>query len=198
MTPLPSLPANLNTSNIGTTLAGVASQVTPQFPSLPSIPNVPNISGLQGLVSSNLVGPTAQLQQFSAASATTLAIIEAAIPEEQITQLIEQYRLPNGTVDLNSVKNELNQINNNLTTTYSKVIDSSQLPAVSVSGVLTQLIPDIPIPNIPSPAEIKQYINNLIDRKKQLEQQVIMKGQQLEAEREQLPFTARNEEVNTI
>lgn len=197
MTPLPSLPANLNTNNIGTTLSEITSQVTPQFPSLPSIPNVPNISGLQGLVSNNLTGTT-QLQQFSAASATTLAIIEAAIPEEQITQLIEQYRLPNGTVDLNSVKNELNQINNNLTTTYSKVIDSLQLPAVSVSGLLTQLIPDIPVPNIPSPAEIKQYINNLIDRKKQLEQQVIMKSQQLAAEKEQLPFTTRNEEVNTI
>jgi len=202
MTPLPQLPTNLSTDNIGTSISGVVSQgVIPQFPNLPTVPNAPSLAGLtgqvQGLISNQLSGPLTQLQQFNAASGATLALIEAAITEDQITQLFEQYRLPNGTIDFESVTTELNSIETDLTTTYDKVIEVGQLPPVSVSGVLTELIPEIPVPNIPSPAEIKQYINNVIEKRKQLEQQAIMKAQKLQAEKESLPFSARSED-NTI
>lgn len=202
MTPLPQLPTNLSTDNIGTSISGVVSQgVIPQFPNLPTVPNAPSLAGLtgqvQGLISNQLSGPLTQIQQFNAASGATLALIEAAITEDQITQLFEQYRLPNGTIDFESVTTELNSIETDLTTTYDKVIEVGQLPPVSVSGLLTELIPEIPVPNIPSPAEIKQYINNVIEKRKQLEQQAIMKAQKLQAEKESLPFSARSED-NTI
>lgn len=202
MTPLPQLPTNLSTDNIGTSISGVVSQgVIPQFPNLPTVPNSPSLAGLtgqvQGLISNQLSGPLTQIQQFNAASGATLALIEAAITEDQITQLFEQYRLPNGTIDFESVTTELNSIETDLTTTYDKVIEVGQLPPVSVSGLLTELIPEIPVPNIPSPAEIKQYINNVIEKRKQLEQQAIMKAQKLQAEKESLPFSARSED-NTI
>lgn len=202
MTPLPQLPTNLSTDNIGTSISGVVSQgLIPQFPNLPTVPNAPSLAGLtgqvQGLISNQLSGPLTQIQQFNAASGATLALIEAAITEDQITQLFEQYRLPNGTIDFESVTTELNSIETDLTTTYDKVIEVGQLPPVSVSGLLTELIPEIPVPNIPSPAEIKQYINNVIEKRKQLEQQAIMKAQKLQAEKESLPFSARSED-NTI
>lgn len=202
MTPLPQLPTNLSTDNIGTSISGVVSQgVIPQFPNLPTVPNAPSLAGLtgqvQGLISNQLSGPLTQIQQFNAASGATLALIEVAITEDQITQLFEQYRLPNGTIDFESVTTELNSIETDLTTTYDKVIEVGQLPPVSVSGLLTELIPEIPVPNIPSPAEIKQYINNVIEKRKQLEQQAIMKAQKLQAEKESLPFSARSED-NTI
>jgi len=188
MTPLPTLPTNLSTNNIGTTVSQITTQVVPQFPNIPTIPSV---TDAQGVISNALAGPTTQLQQFTAASATILGLIEVAIPEKQISQLIERFRLPNGTVDFGAVNTELNKINETITTTNDKIINA-QIPPVS--ELLSGLIPTIPTLDIPSPAEIKQYINNLIDRRKQLEQEAIMKLQDLEAEKELTPFSSRQEE----
>jgi hypothetical protein len=194
MTSLPELPTNLNSGNIGTNVSSIVEEVIPQFPGLPKIPTV-DLAG-QTVVAGAIAGPVAQLQQFSAASQTTLALIEKAIPEKEINELIEKFKLPDGTVDLDRVNQELNKKYETLNSTYEKVINGLQLPPISVSGLLASLIPTVPVPNIPSPSEIQQYINNFIERKKVAQQQAIMKLQKEQAKLEETPFTARSELEN--
>lgn len=178
MSPLPELPRNLNPSvSLGSARSSLMS-ATSNFPNLPTLPN------------SNNIIP----QQVSVASKTILGLIEKGIPEKEIDAVIEKYRLPNGTVDLDMVNDDLNLKYERLNQGYAKIVEGLQATPVSltVSGILAGLVPKIPSPNIPSPAEIRQYINNIIEKKKRQEQQIIMRAQRLAAAEEELPFTARN------
>ncbi len=177
---LPQLPSNLNPATVGKNLSGITQQAIPQFPKLPTIPGV---ESTQQAINSG--------EQFVAASKTTLKLIETAIPEEQVDKLIDQYKTTDGTVDINKVKYELNKKYETVNETYEKIIDAAQPRPVSISGILAQLIPTVSVPNIPSPGEIQEYINNLIEKKKIEQQQAIMKLQKQKAKLEETPFTAR-------
>lgn len=201
MTAIPQIPSNLLPNTVGTDVSSLVKQAVPQFPAMPSIPNI-DVAGqaqalVGGAVAGALAGPLGQLQQFSAASQTTLALIENAIPEEQILAVIEKFKLPDGTIEWDKVEIELDKLGVRITETYKKIIDGLQLPPISVSGLLAELIPDIPIPEIPSPGDIKQYINNFIERKKLAQQQALMKLQAQKAKLERTPFTARLDTKNT-
>lgn len=202
MSPLPPIPTNLSTATATTNLSGIVQQAIPQFPAVPSIPGVPDVAGqaqavVGAAVAGALAAPLAQLQQFSAASQATLALIDAAIPEEQILAIIERFTLPDGTVLWDQVEAELNKLRQTVVNTYQKIIDGLQLPPISVSGLLAKLIPDIPVPEIPSPGDIKQYINNFIERKKLAQQQAIMKLQAKKAELAKQPEFARLQNTNS-
>jgi hypothetical protein len=182
---LPHLPTNLNPATAGKNLSGITQQAIPQFPKLPTIPGV---ASAQQVINSG--------EQFVAASKTTLKLIETAIPEEQIDKLIDQNKSIDGTVNFDKVKDELDKKSEAVNLTYEKIIDGLQPPSVSVTGLLAQLIPTIPVPNIPSPGEIREYINNLIEKKKIEQQQAIMKLQKQKAKLEETPFTARLDSKN--
>lgn len=187
MTPLPSLPPNLNPNSVPSSLSNVTARVTERFPNLPTIPNFVSSPSIPNVPES-----------FSVANTTVLNIIEQALPENELDKLIEQYRLPNGTVNISDVELEIENKYETLNDGYNKIINASEIPPLAVSEIIARLIPEIPVPNIPSPLEIQQYINNFIEKKKQEQQQAIMKAQRLAAQAEELPFTARNAEENNI
>lgn len=171
MTTLPSLPTNLNPNSVGKSVANVIQNATPQFPNLPKIPTV------------NLTNST-----------PTFKLIETTLPESEIDKLIEKYRLPDGTVNLDDVNEELNNKYDKINKGYEAIINGLQVPPIQLTGILSALIPTIPVPVIPSPAEIRDYINDIIEKKKIAQQQAIINTQRLAAKEEESPFTARQNE----
>lgn len=177
MTLLQGLPSNFITVTTPVDTGTVTNQL-PQFPNLPKLPTTPQANEIQNIVVD--------------------ALIAKILPETQITQLIERYRLPDGTLDLDRAREELNKTYQDIVDNYKKIVDASQPPRVEIAGILASLLPKIPVPNIPNPARIAQYIENLLEKKKQAEQLVVMKKQKVEAQLEQTPFTALQTRINEV
>lgn len=168
MTPLPSLPANLDPSCIS---CGTVSALT---------------TGIQGAaqaaIGTAVSGPLAQAQglvaQATAASAATQAIIDAALSDAIIDELLERFRVPpSGLPDIQCVRDELIKIHDTLNTTNETTIEILQGPPVDLAGLITSLIPEIPVPVIPSPGEIKERIMLKLEQKQQEQQEALMKLQ---------------------
>jgi len=115
-------------------------------------------------------------------------LIEAAVSQDFVNQLVSRYTSPDGVADVKCVADELLKAANTLEDANEKQITVQQLPPISVSGVLASLFPQIPVPNIPSPAEIKAYISELIERKKQEQRDAIVKLQKAKADADELSF----------
>ncbi len=177
MTLLQGLPSNF----VSTTLpvnTDIVTNKLPQFPNLPKLPTIPQVGELPNLEVDEL--------------------ITKILPETQINQLIEKYRLPDGTLNLDKAQEELNKTYQDVVDNYRKIVDASQPPRIEVAGILASLFPKIPVPNVPNPVKIAQYIDDLLERKKRTEQLVIMKKQELEAQLEETPFTAIRTRINRV
>lgn len=181
MTPLPELPPNLDPA---CTSCGSVAALTSQLTT--------GIAGQAAQVQGAIAGQVAQLQsltsQVNAASTATRAIIEAAISEDFINQLLAQYTPPGGIANIKCVADELTKVYDKLNTANEVTIDLTQGPPVSLGAALEELIPPIPVPDVPSPAEIKEYIADLIERKKKQQQEAILKLQRKEAEASDASF----------
>lgn len=189
MTPLPSLPSNLDpdcvscgsvsslTSQLTTGIAGQTAQVQ---------------GALAGQIQSVIGGQVAQLQtlttQISSADAATRAIIEATISEDFINQLLAKYTPIGGVANIKCVADELTKVYDKLNETNEAVIDLTQGPPVSLGSAIESLIPAIPVPDVPSPGEIQEYIVELIERKKKEQQEAILKLQKKTAEESDISF----------
>lgn len=181
MTSLPNLPPNLDPTCIS---CGNVSALTAQLTT--------GLVGAAAQVQGTIVGQTAQLQslvtQINAVSTVTRALIEAAISEDLINNLISQYMLPSGIANIKCVSDELMKINEQLNKKNQTTIDASQIPPITTSGLLGALLPTIEPPDIPSPAEIKGYIVELIERKKKEQQEAIVKLQREKAQADNISF----------
>lgn len=202
MTPLPNLPSNLSTGTVASTVQA-SIPALPPIPGLPSIPGVPSvaqlaspIAGQVGQVTGQITAVTQNLQQLNVASESITALIDTAIPEETIEELIKKYTSLDGTVDFSAVRQEIDNKYKQLNDTYNKVINARQVPKVQFRSLLAALLPDIPTIDIPSPAEIQQRINAMIEKKKRIQQEAITKAQKLAEKIEESPFTAREDKEN--
>jgi hypothetical protein len=185
MTSLPSLPPNLDPNCIS---CGSVSALTSQLTTGIVATTAGQLAQAQGAIA----GQTAQLQglvaQVNAGSAASLALIEAAISQDVVNQLLARYTSPEGVPDIKCVADELQKAATTLEDANEKLINAQQLPPISISGVLASLFPSIPVLTVPSPAEIKTYISNLIERKKQEQRDAIAKLQKAKADADELSF----------
>jgi hypothetical protein len=172
---LQGLPSNFVSDAVTVNADSVTNQL-PQFPNLPKLPTISQV-GEQ---------PNLEVDE----------LITKILPETQINQLIEKYRLPDGTLNLDKAQEELNKTYQGVVDNYKKIADASRPPRIEVAGILASLLPKIPVPNVPNPVRIAQYIDNLVERKKRTEQQAIMKLQKLDAQLEETPFTAIQTRIN--
>ena len=176
MTPLPSLPPNLDPNCIN---CGVISAVTSQL-------NANNfgqlaVSQVQTVTAGATSQITAATTQVNVATETTKLLIEQAIPDTLVDQIIEQYTPVGGVANIKCVADELNTLYNKLNEANNRRIDANQLPPVTIGGLLEILIPPIPVPDIPSPVEIKEYIFEVIERKKRAQRDALVRAQLIKA-----------------
>lgn len=183
MTPLPELPPNLDpacvscgsvsalTSQLTTGIAGQAAQVQGAL-----------AGQIQGAVGSQVAQLQTLTNQINAADAATRAVIEAAISEDFINQLLAKYTPVGGVADIKCVADELTKVYDKLNNANELTINLVQGPQISLGSAIESLIPTIPVPTIPSPGEIKEYIVELIERKKKEQQEAILKLQRKDAE----------------
>lgn len=174
MTPLPELPANLQSS---VSKVPSLTQQIPQFPVVPQIPQVPQVEQIQNLQNA-----------IKQADSITQKLIETAIPESTIDSLMQTYKLPDGSVDFEKIS----QILNSKADMLLKSTSVPEIPKISFSGGLASLIPDIPVVELPTPAKVKKWIDTIIEKRKAAQQQLITQ-RQLEAARleAESPFTVR-------
>ena len=187
MTPLPSLPSNLDPI---CTSCGSVSSLTSQLTTGIVATTAGQLAQVQGTIAGQTAGLQALVSQANATSAASLALIEAAISQDFVNQLVSQYTTPDGVADVKCVADELLKVANTLEEANEKQITIRQLPPISLSGVLASLFPQIPVPNIPSPAEIKAYISELIERKTKEQRDAIVKLQKAKAEADELSFVS--------
>lgn len=164
--PLPSLPANLDTTCLS---CGEISALTTQL----TAGVAGGIAAAQGAVTGQLAQVQALVAQANAASAATQAIIDAALSDAVIDQLLAQFTIPPlGIPDIQCVKDELLRIHDQLNTANEVVIKTLEGPPVDIGTAIEKLIPPIPLPVIPSPGEIKERIlAKLEEKRKQLEEE---------------------------
>lgn len=173
MTSLPQLPPNLQST------VPKIPNVTPQIPQFPAeLKNLENI-GAQ-------------------ADAVTQKLIDAAIPENIVDDLIQRYKLPDGSVDFEQVAVKLNEIADNfangLTSPPPPTLTS---PSAAILKLLDALIPELPVINIPTPAQIQNRVKTLLEKRAAARQKVITKAQLQAAKLErESPFTARSNLIN--
>lgn len=181
MTNLPNLPSNLDPTCIS---CGSVSALT--------APLTAGLAGqaaqVQGAIAGQTAGAQALIAKVSATTSTTRVLIEAAISTDVIDGIISQYTLPDGTYDIKCVADELIRISNKLNEANTLTINALQIPPVSVGGLLRTLIPTIEPPDIPSPAEIRGYVVELIERKKVERQKAIVKLQKAKAQADTISF----------
>lgn len=173
---LPTLPSNLNPS-----MPSVP-QLTPNIPQFPKLPTIPTV-------------PTASINlgQFDAILSAN-PLIQAALPESFIDELLQQAKQSDGSIDFNEVTTKLNAKVNQFTSASS--VPSINPPELELVSIVENLIPTIPVIKFPSPADIKQYVNGLIEKKKIQAQEAITQTQLLAAELETKPFSSRIRENN--
>jgi hypothetical protein len=176
MTPLPSLPPNLDPTCIN---CGAVSALTSQL-NINSFAQTA-IGQVQGVIGSQTAQLQALVAQANAANAATRALIETAIPDDLIDEIIQKYTPVGGIANIKCVVDELNKTADTLNKTYEKIINTSELPPVEVSGLLEELIPPIPIPDVPSPGEIKEYLFEVIEKKKKAQQEALIRAQSIAA-----------------
>jgi hypothetical protein len=170
MTPLPDIPENLRPSL--PSVPNLAPQV-PQFPNLPSVAGVNAISSV-----------SAQFGGLTSAN----PLIKAAIPESILDDLIEKAKETDGSVDFNEVTTKINaKVNSFISASTVTKIELPTLPS---------LIPKLPVIDIPTPAEIRAYVNTLIQQRKIEAQQLVTETQLREAEAELKPFSNRKTKQN--
>lgn len=180
MTPLPALPANLDPACIS---CGAISSLTAGVQGAAAGAIGGAIAGAQGAIA----GQTAQLQalvaQANAANAATIAIIDAFLSDDIINQLLEKFKIPPyGIPDIQCVKDELLKIHDQVNDANELIIKVLQGPPIDIGAAIKALIPDIPVPVIPSPGEIKERIMFKLNEKRKEQQQAIMKLQRQKAE----------------
>lgn len=146
----------------------------PQLPNnfRPTVPQVPSFESELGTIRQNL----------SAAGKIKEQIMEAAIPD-----------------NLFNISGSLDQIEEDINEKVDSYIEGVQIPTIpqlSLAGILSKFMPQIPVVTIPSPAEIRQYVNQRIELKKIRQQQQIIKKLEEDANLEETPFTARQEAEN--
>lgn len=181
MTSLPNLPANLDPACVSCgSVSALSTQLTAGIAG--------QFAQVQGALASQTAGLQSLVNQVSTANAATRALIEAAISQDVINRLLAQYTTSEGITDIQCVADELVKISNKLEETNEATITASQLPPITVGGLLASLLPPIPVPDIPSPAEIKEYIVGLIERKKQEQRDAIVKLQKAKAEADNISF----------
>lgn len=181
MTNLPNLPSNLDPTCIS--CGNVSALTAPLTTGL-----VGQVAQVQGAIAGQTAGLQALITQVNATTATTRALIEAAISTDVIDRIISQYTFPDGTYDIKCVADELVKISDKLNETNTLAVNASQKPPLSVGGLLRTLIPTIEPPDIPSPAEIKGYVVELIERKKADRQKAIVKLQKAKAQADTISF----------
>lgn len=108
-------------------------------------------------------------------------ILEQAFPDSL-------FNSPNANFD------QLEQDLNAKVDSISSTASTAQLPKLPSIN----LIPEIPTIDIPSPAEIRQFINKKIEEKKRQLQEQLLKKVLEEARLEDMPFTARRELINRV
>lgn len=183
MTSLPSLPANLDPACVSCgSISALSTQLTAGIAG--------QFAQVQGALTSQTAGLQSVVAQVSTADAATRALIEAAISQDVINQLLAQYTTPDGVADIQCVADELVKLSNKLEKANEAKITATQRPPIAVSGLLSSLLPPIPVPTIPSPAEIKEYIVGLIERKKQEQRDAIVKIQKAKAEADNISFVS--------
>lgn len=109
-------------------------------------------------------------------------ILELAFPDSL-------FNSPNAT-NFDQLEQDLNAKVDSISSTAS----TPQLPRLPSIN----LIPEIPTIDIPSPAEIRQFINKKIEEKKRQLQEQLLKKVLEEARLEDMPFTARRELINRV
>ena len=170
MTPLPDIPENLRPN-----LPSVPNLV----PQTPQFPNLPSVTGAN-------VAPSVSTQLATVNSANPL--IKAAIPESIVDDLIEKATESDGSVDFNEVTTKINAKVNAFIS--ASTVTKIELPTIP------SLIPRLPVIDIPTPAEIRAYVNTLIQQRKIEEQELITQTQLREAEAELRPFSNRKNKQN--
>lgn len=175
MTPLPELPVNLRT--------GFSAPRLPSFPNLPNIDE--KVDAAKSLVESATNIPIPSIDTDALAN---------LIPEGLVDQLMAQYKLPDGSVDFGKV----NELLNEKIEQIQRATTVPEIPDISVSGLLAKLIPTIPVIRIPTPAQLQNRINQLIEKKKVAQQKLLIQAQLEKANLEKTPFTARRRQVNDI
>lgn len=187
MTGLPQLPENLRTQvNVSDGL----------IPELPRFPNLPNITQQVDVAKSSLeesVGNVDDILNTEAAQEVS-SLINKAIPSGLVDALATQYRLPDGSVDFDKVTEILNE----RITSIEQANTLPEIPDISVAGLLGSLIPSVPVIPIPTPAQLINRVNELIEQKKLAQQKRLIQAQLEAANLEKTPFTARRKQSNDI
>lgn len=183
MTSLPNLPANLDPTctscgNISATSTQLTTGITGQF------------AQVQGALTSQTAELQSLVAQVSTVNAATRTVVETVISQNVINQLLAQYTTPDGIADIQRLAEELVKLSNKVVKANEAKITATQRPPIAVSGLLASLLPPIPVPTIPSPAEIKEYIVGLIERKKQEQRDAIVKIQKAKAEADNISFVS--------
>lgn len=115
---------------------------------------------------------------------------------DKIKQQIIQQAIPDSVFNTSASLDEIEKTINEKTTNLLNNLNVPTVPEISVSSVISKLIPDIPVITLPNAAEIRQFINQRIELKKFRQQTQIIKKIEADADAEQRPFTARREEQN--
>ena len=187
MTGLPQLPENLRTQvNVGDGL----------IPEIPRFPNLPNITQQLDNATKSLLESDVNLDDVlnTEASEGVSSLVNSLIPSGLVDRLSAQYRLPDGSVDFDKVTEILNERITNI----EQANTLPELPDVSVAGLLEKLIPSVPVIPIPTPAQLLNRVNELIEQKKLAQQRRLMQTQLESANLEKTPFTARRKQTNDI
>jgi len=187
MTGLPQLPENLRTQvNVGDGL----------IPEIPRFPNLPNITQQLDNATKSLLESDVNLDDVlnTEASEGVSSLVNSLIPSGLVDRLSAQYRLPDGSVDFDKVTEILNERITNI----EQANTVPELPDVSVAGLLEKLIPSVPVIPIPTPAQLLNRVNELIEQKKLAQQRRLMQTQLESANLEKTPFTARRKQTNDI
>lgn len=187
MTGLPQLPENLRTQvNVGDGL----------IPEIPRFPNLPNITQQLDNATKSLLESDVNLDDVlnTEASEGVSSLVNSLIPSGLVDRLSAQYRLPDGSVDFDKVTEILDERITNI----EQANALPELPDVSVAGLLERLIPSVPVIPIPTPAQLLNRVNELIEQKKLAQQRRLMQTQLESANLEKTPFTARRKQTNDI
>lgn len=187
MTGLPQLPENLRTQvNVGDGL----------IPEIPRFPNLPNITQQLDNATKSLPESDVNLDDVlnTEASEGVSSLVNSLIPSGLVDRLSAQYRLPDGSVDFDKVTEILDERITNI----EQANALPELPDVSVAGLLERLIPSVPVIPIPTPAQLLNRVNELIEQKKLAQQRRLMQTQLESANLEKTPFTARRKQTNDI
>lgn len=141
---------------------------------------------------SNLQSNAPQIPSFD----TDLQTVQKTLsPSELIKNNILESAFPTESFSLPTTGSSFEEVGTKLNGLVDKLISSTTtLPTIpTVPG-----LGNLPKISIPSPAEIRQFINQRIDQAKRKRQETIISTQLEAAQQEETPFTARQVTENNV